>query len=182
MKVPVQWNLRSTIMSEQLLSAEMRIGELAGQLGLNPKTVRYYEDIGLLPRPRRTPAGYRLYAAADRDRPQFIVKARAIGLTLEEIGHILALRGEGQPPCVHVLGLLDQKVAAVDQHLRALTAFRQELAALRDEAAKSVDRDAPVCAIIEHHELATKHESPCNAITPIGTIRRKGQARTPRGS
>lgn len=160
----------------------MRIGELTGQLGLNPKTVRYYEEIDLLPRPRRTPAGYRLYAAADLDRLQFIVKARATGLTLEEIGHILALRSEGQPPCQHVLGLLDQKVTAIDQHLRALARFRQELVALRDDAAASVRDDAPVCAIIEHHSQTAKHESPCDAITPLGTFRRRGHARTPRGS
>ena len=51
----------------------MRIGELAAELGLNPKTIRYYEEIGLLPQPRRTPAGYRLYEAADRERLAFIL-------------------------------------------------------------------------------------------------------------
>lgn len=169
-------------MPEERHGAALRIGELAGHLGLNPKTVRYYEDIGLLPRPRRTAAGYRLYDAADRDRLQFIVKARAIGLSLDEIGQILALRGAGQPPCEHVLGLLDQKLAAVEQHLRALTEFRQELLALREEAAASVPDGAPVCAIIEHHTPATRHEAPGKAITPLGTYRRKRHASTPRGA
>ncbi len=52
--------------------AQVRIGELAAELGLNPKTIRYYEEIGLLPAPERTLAGYRLYDATDRERLQFI--------------------------------------------------------------------------------------------------------------
>lgn len=77
----------------------MRIGELAAELGLNPKTIRYYEEIGLLPEPRRTQAGYRLYDAADRERLRFILKAKAVGLTLEEIKLVLDVRSNGQPPC-----------------------------------------------------------------------------------
>ena len=115
--------------------AQVRIGELATELGLNPKTIRYYEEIGLLPTPQRTPAGYRLYSAADRERLQFIGKAKAIGLTLEEIREILMLRRDGERPCAHVLGLLDQKLATVDAQLRTLTDFRQDLVALRQAAA-----------------------------------------------
>ncbi len=51
-------------MERALPDSRLRIGELAGELGLNTKTIRYYEEIGLLPAPRRTPAGYRLYGAA----------------------------------------------------------------------------------------------------------------------
>ena len=130
-----------------------RIGDLAAEFGLNPKTIRYYEQIGLLPSPRRTRAGYRLYAAADRGRLGFILKARSIGLTLEEIGEILALRHEGQQPCGHVLALLDRKVAAIDQQLRALEDVRQELVTLRQQAARGIPADGAVCGIIEHREL-----------------------------
>jgi MerR family Zn(II)-responsive transcriptional regulator of zntA len=70
----------------------LRIGELAAEFGLNPKTIRYYESMALLPRPKRTRSGYRKYARADRDRLEFVLKARAIGLTLEDIGEILRLR------------------------------------------------------------------------------------------
>jgi len=131
----------------------LRIGQLAGQLGLNPKTIRYYEQVSLLPKPRRTAAGYRLYGAGDRDRLQFILKAKAIGLTLEEIKEILVLRGDGRQPCQHVLGLIDHKIAGVDQQLRALSAFREEQVGLREEAAQTMNAEACVCGIIEHHEL-----------------------------
>lgn len=132
--------------------AQVRIGELATELGLNPKTIRYYEEIGLLPAPRRTPAGYRLYDTADRERLQFIAKAKAIGLTLEEIREILMLRRDGERPCGHVLGLLDQKLATVDAQLRTLADFRQDLVALREEAVETMSGDACVCGIIELHE------------------------------
>ncbi len=138
----------------------LRIGELAAGLGLNPKTIRYYEAIGLLPAPRRSPAGYRLYDAVDRERLRFITKAKAIGLTLEEIGGILALRREGQPPCEHVLALLDRKLAAVDRQMRTLAEFRRALVALREGAAETRRADACVCGIIERHEPSTAPNPP----------------------
>ncbi|GAC1564524.1 MAG: hypothetical protein NVS2B7_38530 [Herpetosiphon sp.] len=130
----------------------LRIGELAAQLALNPRTIRYYEGIGLLPHPSRTTAGYRLYTAADRERLQFIGKAKAIGLSLEEIREILELRSEGGQPCAHVLKLVDLKLAALDRQLRALEDFRRELLTLRLEAAETMIVGSSVCGIIERHE------------------------------
>ncbi len=130
---------------------QVPIGMLAKQLRLNPKTIRYYEEIGLLPEPRRTVAGYRMYGEADLARLRFIGKAKTIGLTLHEISQILALRREGRPPCEHVLALLDRKLATVDEQLRILAEFRQDLVALRDEAAQTMTAEACVCGIIEQH-------------------------------
>lgn len=130
---------------------QVRIGELATELGINPKTIRYYEEIGLLPRAKRTDNGYRLYGDADRERLHFISKAKAVGLTLEEIGQILALRRTGAPPCEHVVGLLDHKLRAVEEQLRTLSDFRTELLTLREEARQTRHTDACVCGIIEQH-------------------------------
>lgn len=130
----------------------LRIGQLAAELGMNPKTIRYYEEIGLLPRPRRTPAGYRLYGAADRDRLGFIAKAKAVGLTLGQIGEIMALRGSGECPCGHVLDLLDRKVAAIDEQLRVLADLRDELVVIKHAAAGRKAKDATICGIIEHFQ------------------------------
>lgn len=133
---------------------QLRIGELAAELGLNPKTIRYYEEIGLLPAPKRAANGYRLYDATDNQRLRFIAKAKAIGLTLDEIREILTLRYRGESPCEHVLALLDRKLAKVDQQLRALMEFRRELVALREEAAETMRADACVCGIIEQYKTA----------------------------
>jgi MerR family transcriptional regulator, Zn(II)-responsive regulator of zntA len=139
------------------------IGELAAELGLNPKTIRYYEEIGLLPEPERSESGYRLYTRDDLERLRFIGKAKAIGLSLEQIAEVLALRGAGRQPCEHVLALLDEKLAAVDRQLRALRDFKRDLTALRDEAARTAasgpaEGDACVCGIIER--AATSAEPP----------------------
>lgn len=139
--------------------SHLRIGELAASLGLNPKTIRYYEDIGLLPAPQRTPAGYRLYDPADRERLIFIGKAKALGLTLEEIGEILALCADGERPCEHVRALIDQKVAAIDRQVRTLLEFRDDLLALRADAVETTAGEAACCAIIEQRE-APRHEVP----------------------
>ena len=130
---------------------QFRIGELAAELGINPKTIRYYEQIGLLPVQARTSSGYRVYGEPDQDRLRFIGKAKAIGLSLKEIGEILELRRGGERPCEHVLELLDRKLVEVDAHVRALTDFKQELVAMREAAADTAAAEACVCGIIEQH-------------------------------
>lgn len=131
-------------------SDHYRIGQLAAELGLNPKTIRYYEELGLLPPAARTLAGYRLYTVVERDWLRFIIKAKATGLTLAEIGDILALRRDGQEPCAHIGAMLDRKLAVVEAQLRALTEVRDELLALRAEAATGAC-GGDVCGIIERH-------------------------------
>jgi DNA-binding transcriptional MerR regulator len=137
-------------MTQGMTTPQFHIGALASELGINTKTIRYYEELGLLPAPARTSAGYRLYTTADREQLRFIIKAKTTGLTLEQIGEVLALRRDGQEPCAHLRALLDGKLATVEAQLRALTAFRDELRRLRD-AAETTDRDGAVCGIIERH-------------------------------
>ena len=133
-------------------SRHLQIGQLAVEVGLNPRTIRYYEAIGLLPVPQRTDAGYRLYSDADVERLRFIGKAKLVGLSLDEIGEIFKRRSDGELPCARVLDMLDQKVAAVDAQLRALEVFRQELVALRQQAIPHGCADTIICGIIEAHE------------------------------
>jgi DNA-binding transcriptional MerR regulator len=102
--------------------------------------------------PQRTSSGYRIYDDNARDRLHFIGKAKDMGLTLEEIREIFEIRGSGAQPCEHVLWLLDQKLAAVDEQLRKLADFRQELLGLRKEAVKSGSASASICQIIEQHK------------------------------
>lgn len=74
----------------------MRIGELADTVGVNTKTVRYYESIGLMPEPDRTSSGYRDYGPDALERLQFIREAQASGLTLAEVQSILELEDAGR--------------------------------------------------------------------------------------
>jgi DNA-binding transcriptional MerR regulator len=142
---------------------QYHIGQLAAELNLNPKTIRYYEELGLLTPATRTAAGYRQYTSVERDTLRFIIKAKAAGLTLAEIGEILTLRRGGEEPCRHVRALLDRKLEAVEAQLRALTAFRDELRALRDVPAAEAACGGEVCGIIERH-VPQRHEELVRAI------------------
>jgi DNA-binding transcriptional MerR regulator len=114
----------------------MRIGELAGELGLNPRTVRYYETIGLLPAPERTGGNYRAYNSGDLERLRFIRAAQRLGLTLDEIREVLAFAERGEPPCGFVRERLRREVAAIDARIAELQALRSELADLEARAGR----------------------------------------------
>ena len=130
----------------------MKIGELARHAGVSTRTLRYYESLGLLPPPARTPAGYRLYQPHHLERVTFIHRAKGLGLSLEEIRGIIDLRERGQPPCQHLLALLDRKILEIDQALDTLKKFRDELARLRRRSAGEPDTaegSGTICSIIE---------------------------------
>ena len=116
----------------------MRIGELAQRTGVPTKTIRYYEDIGVLPAPGRAPNGYRDYPEDAVARLDFVRDAQATGLSLTEIASILDLRSQGQATCHHVIDLLDRHLAALDRHITTLRQTRRELAALTEQA-RSLD-------------------------------------------
>jgi DNA-binding transcriptional MerR regulator len=108
----------------------MRIGELARRVHVNPKTVRYYESIGVLPAPDRTGSGYRVYTAADEELLAFIKAAQRLGMRLDEIREIIALRERGQAPCDYVRQILRREVAEIEHRIGELERLRQELAEL----------------------------------------------------
>jgi len=93
------------------------IGAIAKESGVPIKTIRYYEDIGLLPKVARSASGYRLYVPAIADRLQFVKKAQGLGLRLEDIREILELADRGQCPCGHVQQLLKQRLEELRQKI-----------------------------------------------------------------
>jgi len=120
----------------------MRIGEAAGRADVTAKTVRFWEDQHLLPPPARTPAGYRDYGPGIVERLAFIRHAQAAGLTLDAIRQVLDIRDGGQPPCVHVTGLIAQRLGEVDARLAELTRTRDQLVIL---AARGAAQDPADC-------------------------------------
>ncbi len=128
----------------------MRIGELAQRVGVNPKTVRYYEGIGLLPRPARLPSGYREYSDDDVDRLAFIKGARRLGLSLTEISEVLAFRERAERPCDYVLGVLQRQVRDLDRRMAEMAQLRNELVSLQAKADRLPRDEACYCAVIEH--------------------------------
>lgn len=129
----------------------MRIGELADEIGLTTKTIRYYESIGLVPDPARTASGYRYYGGDVVERLRFVKEAQASGLTLAEIRSILEIKDAGGQSCAHTRGLLLRHLDAIDAQIEAMQRQRQELAELADRAAgldPSTCTDAQRCQVI----------------------------------
>ena len=129
----------------------MRIGELARRTGLTPKTIRFYEQSGVLPEPERQPSGYRDYGDAALARVAFVRAAQTAGLTLAEITQVFAVRDAEGPPCAHVVGLLDRHAEQLDARIAELAATRDEVQRLRERAATldpAACSDDAVCHVI----------------------------------
>ena len=95
----------------------MRIGELSTLAGVPTKTIRYYEEIGILPPAERAENGYRTYRPEDAGRLGFIKDAQATGLTLDEIAEILDLRERGESTCEHVIHMTRHHLADIDARM-----------------------------------------------------------------
>ena len=122
------------------------IGELAATAGLSAKTIRFYEQAGLMPSPPRTPAGYRDYPPGALDRLAFIGNAQAAGFTLADIRGVLAVRDSGQAPCQHVTVLIGEHLAQVERRIAELTRTQDVLKDLQRRAAAT---DPATCAETE---------------------------------
>jgi len=96
------------------------IGEVAARGGVSRKALRLYEATGILPRPSRTPAGYRLYSDEALDVLTFVTQARRLGFSLAEIKEIVTLKRSGHPPCPKVRALVRQRTAELDRKLADL--------------------------------------------------------------
>lgn len=132
------------------LGENMRIGELADSLGINPRTIRFYESKGLLPEPDRTPSGYRTYDSQGAERLTFIKTAQRIGLSLDEISEIIGLRDRGQQPCGYVMKLIHRQVSELDRQIAEMGRLREALTRIEAETAAHADPDANYCCLIEH--------------------------------
>ena len=129
----------------------MRISELAGQTGTTTKTLRFYEDAGVMPEPTRTPNGYRTYDDSAVTRIRFIKAGQGVGLTLAELRNLLTIRDDGRAPCSAAIELLDTQLDDITSRIRELQAMKRDLSQLRDRALELDPADCTpesVCHII----------------------------------
>jgi MerR family transcriptional regulator, copper efflux regulator len=106
----------------------LRVGAVAKAAGVGVQTLHYYERLGLLPKPSRSDANYRLYSPEAIRRVRFIKKAQALGITLEETRQILDLKDHGREPCLRVAELGEKHLQEIDARLAQLRAYRRALA------------------------------------------------------
>lgn len=134
------------------MESSLLIGDVAGAVGVNVQTVRYYERLGVLPRPERNPSGYRLYTPETVQRMQFIREAQAAGFTLGEIKEILGLHYQGEAPCDYVQKVAREKIRQVDRQMEDLRCLRRKMRHILNKAKEGVtacEGDGKICALIQ---------------------------------
>jgi len=125
------------------------IGEVAARSGVSRKALRLYESSGILPPPRRTAAGYRVYGRDAVALLAFVSQARRLGFRLGEIREIVAIKRAGGIPCPHVRELVRRKTDDLDRQIAELGAVRERLQRLTRSWPLTRTRPAAVCPHIE---------------------------------
>lgn len=132
----------------------LRIGELAKVTGCQVVTIRYYEKEGLLHRPERTNANYRLYGEEDVERLKFIRRCRLHGMNLTEIRDLLAFKDNPTVSCAWINDLVERHIADVEAQIASLEHLKTHLEALR----RTCDgENHQGCGIID----SLDHGTPC---------------------
>lgn len=133
----------------------MNIGEVADRSGLPPKTIRYYEEIGLV-RAQRGVNGYRSYGMPELHKLAFLARARSLGFTIEDCRALLALYEDAGRASADVKGLVEAHLVQIDRKIAELEAMRGTLRRLADRCHGD---DFPDCPILD--DLA--HTGPARA-------------------
>ena len=127
--------------------AGIQIGELSRRTGCNIVTIRYYEQIALLPAPARSAGRYRVYDTADVRRLAFIRRARELGFTLDDVRTLLSLSADdGQDKCANVREVAERHLADVRAKIADLQAMEHVLA---DAVRRCAAGEVPGCPIID---------------------------------
>ncbi|WP_116599675.1 MerR family transcriptional regulator [Primorskyibacter marinus] len=137
----------------------LSIGTLAKRTGAKVQTIRYYEQIGLMPEPGRTEGGQRRYGNAGLDRLAFIRHSRELGFSLEAIRELLDLSDSPERSCAQIDAVAQRQLQEVEARITRLKALRIELQRMLSEC--SADRVAD-CRILEvlrdHEECLSNHD------------------------
>jgi len=122
--------------------ALLRIGQLARESGFTAKTLRYYEDVGLLRPAARGSNGYRLYAHESLPRLRLVRRAKGLGLPLADIRAILEITDDGRAPCEHVLTVVERALARIERQMQQLRSMRAELLGMRSRMTDAIAKGA----------------------------------------
>jgi DNA-binding transcriptional MerR regulator len=131
----------------------LKIGEVARESGIGIEALRFYERSGLLGKPARTQAGYRLYDAGVLERLAFIKKAQTLGFSLDEIGRIIRDAESGASPCDEVREIVRRRLTELDERMREMQRYRRELAKTLAEWDAVGRAPGHICGLIEATEM-----------------------------
>ena len=127
-------------------STRLAIGALSKRTDSRVETIRYYERVGLLPAPARSPGGYRLYETAHLKRLTFIRRARALGFSIQEVRTLLKLADERRRPCAEVRVVAAAHLDDVRVKIADLKAMER---VLKDTVTRCANGRSSHCALIE---------------------------------
>ena len=122
------------------------IGAVSAETGCNIETIRYYEKTGLLPDPPRSAAGYRIYSAAHATRLRFILRARKLGFSMEDIRGLMGLDDGAAPTCAEVKERTERHLADVRAKISDLRRIESVLAAT---ASRCSGAEVPNCPVLD---------------------------------
>ncbi|MBW4575832.1 MAG: heavy metal-responsive transcriptional regulator [Aphanothece sp. CMT-3BRIN-NPC111] len=130
--------------------AAKQIGLVAKESGVPIKTIRYYEELGLLQASGRTEGGFRLFSQDVFARLNFIKRAQSLGLSLSEIKEFLDVHDQGDLPCDRVKIKLEDKLSAIDRQIKQLLTLKLELEGLLSGwETIPENHEETICPIIE---------------------------------
>lgn len=134
------------------------IGELARRTAVKVPTIRFYEQIGLLPAPPRTEGNQRRYGKDEVDRLNFIRHARELGFEVNDIRELLAMSAEPQASCHQADSIAQNHLAEIDRRIASLKALRGELTRMIDECGHGRICDCRIIeALADHSFCRTEH-------------------------
>ena len=120
------------------------IGQLSRLTGVNIETIRYYERIDIMPKPRRSDGGHRLYDKDQYKRLRFVKRSRDIGFSLEEIRTLLALDDQDELSCNEVYSLTEEHLKKVQQKISELKSIESALKKLANQCSRGNKPDCPI--------------------------------------
>lgn len=138
----------------------MTIGQVARAAGAKVQTVRYYEEIGVLPPAPRTAGGQRLYDDAARKRLAFIRHARGLGFPLDAVRELLRLADHPEAPCDEADLIAGRQLAAVNQRIAQLVSLRHELEGMIAQCQGDSVAQCRVIETLADHSLCAEAEHP----------------------
>lgn len=117
----------ATIRSSEMNAATYTVGTLAKETDTKAVTIRYYEQLGLLPSAGRSPSGYRFYTDEERDRLLFIRRSRSLGFSLDDIRELLGFADRRDASCAGVDAKVEGQLEQVRMRIRDLQGLEAEL-------------------------------------------------------
>lgn len=137
----------------------LTIGGLAKKTGTKVQTIRYYEQIGVMPEPDRTEGGQRRYGSSELDRLSFVRHARQLGFPLEAIRELLALSDNPDRSCEEADAIARRQLKQVEMRLARLKALRTELKRMIQDCDGGRTADCRVLEVLrDHAECLTEHD------------------------